>query len=79
VGILKVSSKRQITIPISVCKKLLINEGDHLLFDVQDEKIVLTRAPDNYAKHFRGISKGMYGKTAAEVDEYVAEERKSWE
>lgn len=75
----KLSSKRQITIPASVCRQLSIKDGDYLLLDVQEGKIVLTRAPENFAKHFKGISKGLFGKTPEEVDAYVAEERKSWE
>jgi AbrB family looped-hinge helix DNA binding protein len=75
----KVTSKRQLTIPVNICKELLIKEGDTLLVDVDGDKIVLTKAPKNFAKHFRGISKGMFGKTADEADAYVAKERKSWE
>ena len=73
-GTVKLSSKRQITIPAAVCAQLSINDGDYLLLDVQDEKIVITAAPKSYAKHFRGISKGLFGKTVEEVDAYVAEE-----
>lgn len=76
---LKISSKRQITLPVKVCNQLSIKDGDYLLLDIQEDRIILTPAPENPAKHFRGISKGLFGKTVEEVDAYVAEERKSWE
>jgi hypothetical protein len=55
-----------------------MKDVDYLLLDVHEGKIVLTRAPENFAKHFKGISKGLFGKTAEEIDAYVTEERKSW-
>lgn len=75
----KISSKRQITIPARICKTLDIKDGDTLLVEVAEGKIVLSRAPENYAKHFRGITKGLFGQNPEEIDAYVAEERKSWE
>lgn len=72
----KLSSKRQITLPVKVCNQLSIKDGDYLLLDIQEGKIILTPYPENPAKHFRGISKGLFGRTAEEVDAYVAEERK---
>ncbi|MCW3491147.1 AbrB/MazE/SpoVT family DNA-binding domain-containing protein [Dethiobacter alkaliphilus] len=71
----KLSSRRRLTIPASICEKLAIKEGDDLIMSVDDSRIILFKAPESFTDYFSGIAKGLYGKTADEIDEYVNTER----
>ncbi|MEN6326342.1 MAG: AbrB/MazE/SpoVT family DNA-binding domain-containing protein [Syntrophomonas sp.] len=73
-----ISSKRQITIPADIFRLLDLKEGQKLLVEVEGDRIILTARPVNLTKALGGITKGLYGSNAAEVDEYVNEERNSW-
>ncbi|WP_422448816.1 AbrB/MazE/SpoVT family DNA-binding domain-containing protein [Thermoanaerobacterium sp. DL9XJH110] len=75
----KLSSKHQITVPMEFCRKLKLKKGSTLIMEIKDGKIIITPEPDDYVEYFYGIAKGIYGKTAEEIDKYVREERESWE
>lgn len=78
-AIVKLSSKRQITLPAKVCRVLNLKEGDRLALEIKGDQITFTRIPDNITHFLSGIARGVYGITSRQVDEYVREERDSWE
>jgi len=73
-----ISSKRQITIPVDIFRLLDLKEGQRLMVEVEGDRIILTPRPVNITKALGGITKGLYGSNASEVDEYINEERNSW-
>lgn len=77
--IIKISSKRQLTLPAKVCRILNLEKGDRLLLEVKENRLVLTRIPKDFTRSFSGTAKGVYGGPAAAVDEYVRKERETWE
>ncbi|MEW8957487.1 MAG: AbrB/MazE/SpoVT family DNA-binding domain-containing protein [Moorella sp. (in: firmicutes)] len=76
--IVKVSSKRQITIPAAIYKKLGIQPGQKLLLEVQGDKLVLWPKTKSYTELLAGSLKGIYGQTKEEIDEFVRKERETW-
>lgn len=74
-----ISSKRQITIPAEIFRLLELKEGQKLLVEVDDDRIVMKARPESFTKALMGITRGLYGQNAAEVDEYVDKERESWQ
>ena len=65
----KVSSKRQITIPSDACRRLGIAAGDRLTVEIRDDELVLRSRPVRASERLRGLGK----ETWAGVDpvEYV--------
>jgi len=78
-AIVRVSSKRQITLPAAVYKKLGIQPGQKLLLEVQGDKIILSPKITSYTELLAGSLKDVYGRTAEEVDAYVRKERETWD
>jgi AbrB family looped-hinge helix DNA binding protein len=76
-ALVTLSSKNQIVIPKSARKKLAIEPGDQLILDVEKDSLILKPKPKSYAKHLRGLHRGIW----REVDatEYVRKERETWE
>jgi len=77
--IVRVSSKRQITLPAAIYKRLGIQPGQKLLLEVQGDKIILSPKTTSYAELLAGSVKNVYGRTAKEVDAYVRKERETWD
>ncbi len=77
-SVVKLSSKRQITLPANICRNLGIKEGDHLILEIKDGHATLIPVPKSYTDYFKGIAQGVYGKTAEEIDSYIKKERASW-
>ncbi len=73
----RVSTKGQVVIPLAVRRKLGIRPGDQLVIVSSDTEVILMKAR-RYAETLRGMGKGFYGKTRAEIDAYVRGERESW-
>lgn len=73
-----VSSKRQITLPAEIVRKLGIEAGDKLAVELIGDRIIAIPEPESWVDYFAGSMKGVYGDTKAEIDRYVAEERASW-
>jgi len=40
--------------------------------------MIVTARPESLTKALAGVAKGLYGKNAAEIDEYVRKEREEW-
>lgn len=72
----KVSSRNQIAVPAEVRKELGIKPGDRLLVTVRDGQIIMTREPDDWIEHTRGLGHEIWD----DVDpvEYVHSEREAW-
>ncbi|NPV54988.1 MAG: AbrB/MazE/SpoVT family DNA-binding domain-containing protein [Firmicutes bacterium] len=75
---IKVSSKRQITVPSKIAKALKIEPGSQLLLELKGNKVILTPKPTSYTERFSGVLHSIYG-DEKEIKEYVQEERTSWE
>jgi AbrB family looped-hinge helix DNA binding protein len=78
-AIVKVSSKRQITLPASIYKKLGIQPGQKLLLEVQGDKIILSPKTTSYTELLAGSLKNIYGRTPEEVNAYIRKERETWD
>lgn len=74
-----VSSKRQITLPAEIVRRLGIEAGDKLAVELIGDRIIVIPEPESWVDYFAGSMKGVYGDTKAEIDRYVAEERASWD
>ncbi|MEA1961213.1 MAG: AbrB/MazE/SpoVT family DNA-binding domain-containing protein [Bacillota bacterium] len=74
-----ISSKRQITIPAEIFRLLELKEGQKLMVEVENDRIVMTARPENLTRALRGVTRGLYGKNAAEADKYVEKERDTWQ
>ncbi|MFN8423345.1 MAG: AbrB/MazE/SpoVT family DNA-binding domain-containing protein [Anaerolineae bacterium] len=72
---IRVSSKRQITIPARMARSLGLSAGDRLILRLEGDRLIGVRAPDSYADAFAGALRGAWG---GDVDGYVEAERASW-
>jgi len=77
-AIVKISSKRQITLPATVYKKLGLQPGQKLLLEVEGDKIVLSPKTTSYTELLAGSLKNVYGRNPEEVNAYVRKERETW-
>jgi AbrB family looped-hinge helix DNA binding protein len=75
---LTVSSKRQVTIPAAMARRLGLEAGDLLIAQLSDDSIVLRRRPKNLIEYLDSFPKGVYGRTKEEIDAYVRGERQGW-
>jgi bifunctional DNA-binding transcriptional regulator/antitoxin component of YhaV-PrlF toxin-antitoxin module len=80
----RVRDKHQITLPANVVRAANIGFNDVL--DVSYKDGVITLATERVMKAKKpslmalaGSTKGLYGKTTAEREQYTANERASWE
>lgn len=73
-----ISSKRQITIPAEVFRRLELKEGQKMLVEVEGDRIVLTARPTSLTKALGGVTRGLYGNNAEQVWEYLDKERDTW-
>ncbi|MEW6447272.1 MAG: AbrB/MazE/SpoVT family DNA-binding domain-containing protein [Bacillota bacterium] len=75
----RLSSKYQLTLPAKICRRLQLKKGDRFLVEVKGEQVILTRVPEDFTEFFAGSARGVYGTSAAEIDEYIRKERETWE
>ncbi len=73
----RMSTKGQVVIPLDVRRRLGIRAGDRLVVVAGDREAVLMTAA-RYVETLRGAGRGVYGKTAADVDRYIRRERGTW-
>jgi AbrB family looped-hinge helix DNA binding protein len=71
----RITKKGQITIPQKFREFLGIKAGEKVLFDLEDEKVVLKKAPQNPVADLVGLGKGIFG----EGLEYQRKIRSEWE
>lgn len=72
------SSKHQVTLPADLVRSLGLKPGDKLVAELISDHIVLLPQPESWANYFVGSMKGFWG-SKEEIDQYIAEERRSWE
>jgi bifunctional DNA-binding transcriptional regulator/antitoxin component of YhaV-PrlF toxin-antitoxin module len=79
----RVREKHQVTLPMSIVRGAGIHENDMLEVSFKNGVITLapskTAVPKKSLMDFVGITQGLYGKDAAEVAEYLKQERDSWD
>ena len=83
----KLKEKRQITVPVEICNQIDADKGDIFNFEVEDNKVIMTLqklVPATKTDKLVDISKyvgSMKGtfKSDKEIDEYIANERNSWD
>ncbi|NLK50833.1 MAG: AbrB/MazE/SpoVT family DNA-binding domain-containing protein [Syntrophomonadaceae bacterium] len=73
-----ISSKRQITIPANMFRLLNLQQGQKLIVEVDEGRLIISPRPDSLTKELRGLTKGLFGKTASEIDDYLKKERDEW-
>lgn len=78
-AVVKLSSKRQLTLPAEICRELDLRAGDRLAIERKGEQVTFTRLPRDFTGFLKGAAKGAYGHDAADIDSYVRKERESWE
>lgn len=71
----KITKKGQITIPLKFREILKIQTGEKVLFDLEDEKVVLKKAPLNPVANLVGLGKGIFGDSM----KYQRKIRSEWE
>lgn len=54
-GFTRLSSKRQVTLPLRVVEQLHLHPGDELKVDADDGRVVLTREEGREARRLRAI------------------------
>lgn len=78
-AIVRVSSKRQITIPAHIFRALGLKPGARLAVKVEDGKMIISDSAGSYTELLAGSLRNVYGRTKEEADEYLRGERESWE
>ena len=71
----KMSSKNQIVVPKEARERIGVGPGDELLVFAKRDRIIILRKPDGLLNYLAGSAKGIYG----DVDEYIRQERSSWD
>jgi AbrB family looped-hinge helix DNA binding protein len=56
----RITKKGQITIPLKFREILGIKSGEKVLFDMEDKKVVLKKAPQNPVANLVGLGKGIF-------------------
>ncbi|MEN6348783.1 MAG: AbrB/MazE/SpoVT family DNA-binding domain-containing protein [Syntrophomonas sp.] len=74
-----ISSKRQITIPVEIFRLLDLKEGQKLMVEVEENRIILTARPISLTRALGGVTNGLYGADTNQVDEYLDKERDAWQ
>jgi len=76
---LTISSKRQITIPAAMARRLGLEPGGKLVAYIEDGAILLRPRPKSWVEYITGPPHGVYGRTKEEVDAYIREVRQGWD
>ncbi|VVB85203.1 Uncharacterised protein [uncultured archaeon] len=71
----KITKKGQITIPLKFREILKIKTGEKVLFDLEEEKVVIKKAPQNPVANLVGLGKGIFGDSV----KYQRKIRNEWE
>lgn len=70
-----ITKKGQVTIPLKFRDLLGIRAGEKVIFDVEEEKVVLKKAQVDPVSDFVGLGKGIFGAGVA----YQRKIRSEWE
>ena len=74
--VIRAGKKSQIVIPKEMRDDLGISEGDELIIDVIDGKIIIMRKPKSYSKRLKGLHKEVW--KGIDPKKYVEKEREEW-
>ena len=72
---LTISSKRQITLPAAMIRRLELEPGDKLVARLENGAILLQRRPRSLVEYLDSFPRGVYGRNREEIDGYIAEGR----
>jgi len=72
----KLGKKSQLVIPKEVRNAVGITEGDELIIDLVEDKIVIKQKPKSYSKKLKGLHKDVW--KGIDPLKYVKKERESW-
>ena len=67
-----ISSKNQITLPAHILRELGLQPGDRLAVSREGARLVLRARPRDWVQYHAGSLAGVYGKSQADADAYVA-------
>lgn len=73
---MKLGRKSQIVIPKEIRNAVGLSEGDEIIMDVLDDKIILKQKPKSYSKKLKGLHKEIW--KGVDPLRYVRNERESW-
>ena len=75
----KLNEDRSLKIPEEIVKKAGLRVGAEIiwLYDEGTRQILLMEKPDSFAKAMKGLGKEVW--QGIDVNEYIKEERESWE
>lgn len=75
----KLNEDRSLKIPEEILKKAGLRPGAEIiwLYDEETRQILLMEKPDSFAKVMRGLGKELWNNI--DINEYIKEERESWE
>ncbi|NLV76171.1 hypothetical protein EDD65_11249 [Keratinibaculum paraultunense] len=75
----KLNEDRSLKIPEEILKKAGLRPGAEIiwLYDEEARQILLMEKPDSFAKVMRGLGKELWNNI--DINEYIKEERESWE
>jgi len=73
----KVSSKYQVVIPKDIRERFDVEEGEEMIVDIEDKKIVMKKAPTRLVDMMKGLHREVWKDVIAE--KYIDKERESWE
>lgn len=71
---LKVSDRGYVVLPAKLRKEMKIKKGTQMLLTREEDKIFL-QPVTSFTQKLSGLTKGLMGKTATEVDAYIDAER----
>lgn len=74
----RLSKKGQFVLPLEMREALGLKEGDTLLLTLRGRLVTITR-PEDFARATRGLCSGTWGRNQREVEQYLKQERESWE
>lgn len=74
---IRLGKRFQLVLPKKIRQRLGLREGDVLLVEVTRKGILLVPKPHSYAEHLTGLHREVW--QGVDVDEYLNEERKSWQ
>ncbi|HDH53045.1 MAG TPA: AbrB/MazE/SpoVT family DNA-binding domain-containing protein [Nitrospirae bacterium] len=72
----KLGRKSQIVIPKQARESLGLTEGDELIIDVVEDRIIIKQRPASYSKKLKGLHKKIW--KGVDADKYVRKERELW-
>jgi len=72
----KVSSKYQVVIPKDIRERFGVEEGEEMIVDIEDKKIVMKKAPTRLVDMMKGLHREVWKDIIAE--KYIDKERESW-